>query len=312
MGKTPDSSSDSQQGAQGAAASAPRIRLNSSKVSQFPESSDNLVDISENSRFALWRQRQASQWGSEPTVEAVPAPVALGTRRRQRRRSWKRWAYGLGAGLLAALIFVGLVFYSPLLATRTVTVQGASLLDQEAAEQQLAQLEGIPLSRITEGEVARLLGHENLLYGVSLQARPPHELVVLVHERVPLAVVEHEGSYILVDDEGVQLGTAASVEEAGVPLVNGGLEVLGAPVFSTVTGVLAALPTSILSQVQEAKADSASTIVLEMTDGTEVVWGTPEDSELKAKVLVQLREAMGGAGAVATYDVSSPLVPTVK
>ncbi|WP_237235503.1 hypothetical protein, partial [Rothia nasisuis] len=34
------------------------VRLNSAKVSQLPESTDNLVDISNNSRFAQWREAQ--------------------------------------------------------------------------------------------------------------------------------------------------------------------------------------------------------------------------------------------------------------
>lgn len=291
----------------------PRIRLNSSKVSQLPDAGDNLVDISENSRFAQWRQAQAEERGSgqKEALASPSAPLQLRPRT-QASGGWKKWAYGLGALVLATLIFVGVVFFSPLLATRTITVEGASLLDEATVQQQLSQLQGVPMTRISESEVASLIGNENVLYGVSLQANPPHELVVQLHERVPVAVVENEGSFVLVDNEGVQLGTAASVEDAGVPLVAGGLEMVGSAAFSTVTGVLAALPTSILSQVSEAKADSASTITLEMVDGTQVVWGTPEESDLKAKVLVQLMDSVGTQQAVETYDVSSPLVPTVK
>lgn len=291
----------------------PRIRLNSAKVSQLPETGDNLVDISENSRFAQWRQAQEEERQSgQSQPQSLPSiPVQLRPKRRA-AGSWKKWAYGAGALVLATLIFVGVVFFSPLLATRTIRVEGASLLDEATVQQQLSQLQGVPMTRISESEVASLIGNENVLYGVTLQANPPHELVVQLHERVPVAVVENGGGFVLVDNEGVQLGTAASVEDAGVPLVDGGLDILGSAAFSTVTGVLAALPTSILSQVSEAKADSASTITLEMVDGTQVVWGTPEDSDLKAKVLVQLMDSVGSQQAVETYDVSSPLVPTVK
>ncbi|MDY6051418.1 MAG: cell division protein FtsQ/DivIB [Rothia sp. (in: high G+C Gram-positive bacteria)] len=287
--------------------------MNSPKVSQLPDAGDSLVDISENSRFAQWRraQEEDKRQGQEEAQSLPSAPVPLRPSHRA-VGGWKKWVYGFGALVLAAAVFVGLVFFSPLLATRTITVQGASLLDEEAVQQQLGQLEGVPMTRISESEVASLIGHEQVLYGVSLQAHPPHELVVQLHERVPVAVVQNEGSFVLVDDEGVQLGTAASVEDAGVPLVAGGLDILGSAAFNTVTGVLAALPGSILSQVSEAKADSASTITLEMVDGTRVVWGTPEESDLKAKVLVQLMDSVGSEQAVETYDVSSPLVPTVK
>lgn len=302
------------------APSTPRIRLNSTKVSQLDDGADNLVDISENSRFSQWRQnkraRSAEQAERARQEAENPAPIVLRPRPVAKPRKapgrWKKLAYGAGGLLLAALLFVGIVFFSPLLAARTITVEGASLLDDMTVRDQLRSLEGTPMTRITESQVAELIGNENVLYGVTLEAKPPHDLVVRLHERVPVAVVEHNGVYVLVDNEGVQLGQAGSVEEAGVPLVAGGLDILGSAEFQTVTGVLAALPTSILAQVSEAKADSASTITLEMLDGTRVVWGTPEESDLKAKVLVQLMDSVGTQVAVETYDVSSPLIPTVK
>lgn len=290
----------------------PRIRLNSAKVAQFEETSDNLVDLTENSKFAQWRQtHQKSASGSETVAESQPTPISLNVRR-QRRWGWKQWLYASLALLASVALFIGVVFFSPLLATRTIKVEGASLLDEATVQQQLRQLEGVPMTQITESEVADLIGNQNVLYGVTLQANPPHELVVQLRERVPVAVIEHEGTYVLVDNEGIQLGTAPSIEAAGVPLMSGGMDILGSDAFTNITKVLAALPISILSQVAEAKADSASTITLEMMDGTKVVWGTPDDSELKSKVLVQLMASVGADGAVKTYDVSSPLVPTVK
>ena len=120
----------------------PRIRLNSAKVSQLPEAGDNLVDISENSRFAQWRQAQEEerQSGQSEPQSLPSAPVQLRPKRRA-AGSWKKWAYGVGALVLATLIFVGVVFFSPLLATRTITVEGASLLDEATVQQQLSQLQ---------------------------------------------------------------------------------------------------------------------------------------------------------------------------
>ncbi|WP_421084549.1 cell division protein FtsQ/DivIB [Rothia nasimurium] len=292
----------------------PRIRLNSSKVSQLDSQVDNLVDIRANSRFAQWQQAQAAAEATKKDSQTedgggAGAPIPL---RPRRAISWKKIGYaGLGTFLLVAL-FVVVVFFSPLLATRTITVQGANLLDQTSLEQELRQLEGVPLTRITEAEVAQIIGNEELLYGISLEVNPPHDLVVKLHERVPVAVVEEDGKFILVDNEGAILGQTASPEAAGVPLVAGGLEIVETTAFSTVTGVLAHLPGSILGQVAKAEADSASSIALIMADGTRVIWGTPDQSDLKAKVLVQLMESVGSQQAVETYDVSSPLVPTVK
>ncbi|MDO4898493.1 MAG: cell division protein FtsQ/DivIB [Rothia sp. (in: high G+C Gram-positive bacteria)] len=291
----------------------PGITLNSDRVEQISPAEDNLVDISHNSKFAQWR-RYRNERGAEVESDneelEVSEPLVLRPGIEKRVR-WKRWGYALLGVLLASAVFVVAVFFSPLLATRTITVEGASLLDAGYVEEKLAPLEGVPMTRISESEVTDLIGNQDILYGVSLEAKPPHELVVKLHERVPVAVVKDKDAFILVDDKGAQLGRATSVEEAGVPLVAGGVEVLGSPAFFTVTDVLAALPTSILSQVAEAKADSASTITLEMADGNKVIWGTSENSELKAKVLVQLMQSVGVEGVTSTYDVSSPLVPTV-
>lgn len=294
----------------------PRVRLNSSKVEQLSGETDNLVDISTNSRFAQWRRDHAEQphredadtesqsadQQSQPQPERTPRSVSR----------LKGWFYGLATVVVVAALFVGVVFFSPLLATRTITVEGASLLDSSYVKDQLVPLEGVPMTRVTEDQVADLVGNQEVLRGVSLEARPPHELVVKLHERVPVAVVKDDDAYVLVDDEGKQLQTTETVESAGVPLVDERTDILGTPEFTTVTGVLAALPTSILSQVSEATADSASTINLQMADGTRVIWGTPAESELKAKVLMSLMESVGAEGAVTVYDVSSPLVPTVK
>ncbi|WP_237188926.1 cell division protein FtsQ/DivIB [Rothia nasimurium] len=289
----------------------PKVRLNSSKVSQLDSREDNLVDIRANSRFAQWQQAHAAaeDVDADASARVENAPIPL---RPRRGSAWKKIGYASLGALLFVALFVGVVFYSPLLATRTITVEGAHLLDQPSLEKELRQLEGIPLTRITESDVAQIVGNEELLYGISLEAHPPHDLVVKLHERVPVAVVEQDGKYVLVDHDGAILGRASSPEAAGVPLVAGGMDIVQTTAFATVTGVLTHLPGSILSQVAKAEASSASSIALTMADGTKVIWGTPDQSDLKAKVLVQLMDSVGSQQAVETYDVSSPLVPTVK
>lgn len=296
-------------------AGSPQIRLNSSKVSQLEDLEDSLVDMPENSRFSQWRRQSArlrqekaqqkpeNQGELERDGEDRPSPG---------RPRWRIWVYSLLALLVSAALFVGLVFFSPLLATQNIRVQGASLLDAQEVKSRLSSLEGVPMTRISQEQVASLIGQESLLYGVSLQAQPPHDLLVILHERVPVALIQEGDSFLLVDNEGVTLGKLGSRDEAKLPLLEGGPELLEQPAFATVTQVLASLPTSVLSDLDKAQADSASTITLTMTDGTMVVWGTPEESDLKAKVLLQLMDSVGSEVKVETYDVSSPLIPTVK
>lgn len=305
----------SKSGRRESGAGSPQIRLNSSKVSQLEDLEDSLVDMPENSRFSQWRRQSARLRQEKAQQEPEHQGELEGDgedRPSSGRPRWRIWAYSLLALLVSAALFVGLVFFSPLLATQNIRVQGAALLDAQEVKSRLSSLEGVPMTRISQEQVASLIGQESLLYGVSLQAQPPHDLLVILHERVPVALIQEGDSFLLVDNEGVTLGKLGSRDDAKLPLLEGGPELLEQPAFATVTQVLASLPTSVLSDLDKAQADSASTITLTMTDGTMVVWGTPEESDLKAKVLLQLMDSVGSEVKVETYDVSSPLIPTVK
>ncbi|MFJ3030507.1 cell division protein FtsQ/DivIB [Rothia terrae] len=295
----------------------PEVSANSPKVRRL-DTADELVSVEDQKvgRLTQWRaatKERNAQQGQKKAVHTPEIDRRLSQLRQQRKRKKaKRWAVALGAFLVATVLFVGIVFYSPLLAVRTITVQGAHLLSEDYVQQQLSDLDGVPLTRVSEQDVQNRLGENSILRGVTIESHPPHELVVRLQERVPVAVVEQDKKFYLVDSDGVQLGTVDSVEDAGVPLIGGGLDAIHKDSFGPITQVLASLPSSLISEVSETKADSSSTITLKMKDGSTVMWGTSSESELKAKVLISLREALSESGGVDTYDVSSPLHPTTK
>lgn len=283
-----------------------KVRVNSEKVQ--PVKSESLIELEGQSEFSQWKQGHREF--KEKDLEAPAALVAPQSSRWSQKVRVLLWS--LVGLLLAAALFIGIVFYSPLLAVRSIQVEGNSLIPAATVEERLRGLEGVPLTRITDERVAELVGYENILRDVTLEARPPHNLLVQLHERVPVALVEDDGAFVLVDNEGVQLSKVASREDVSLPLIDGGTAILGTGEYQTVTSVLAALPSSLLARVESADAQSPSTIKLKLTDGVEVVWGTAEESELKAKVLTQLMEALEDGVVVETYDVSSPLRPTTK
>lgn len=287
--------------------SRPSIRVNSEKVQ--PLKPESLVEVEEQSEFSQWRQEHREV--REQDLAQPPAQTEENTAPWWKRRL-KALGIGIGSLLVVAVLFIGVVFYSPLLAVRTIDIEGANLISQSAVEDKLQQLEGVPLTRITDQRVADLVGNQNMLRSVTVEAKPPHGLVVKLQERVPVAMVKDGNEYVLVDNDGVQLTRVSSRDDAKLPLIDGGLGVLNSQEFKTVTSVLAALPSSLLSQVTSTKADSASSIKLELSDGVEVVWGTADESELKAKVLTELMNSVGQKNTVKTYDVSSPLRPTTK
>lgn len=311
----------------GAVRRGSRIRVNDgSKVSPLADADDLEEVPAAGGRFSAWRRHRQDVAASRVlTASRLPAddaparagstavganvvafPGSPGARRRRRR---------LGAALavlVALAVLAGVLFLSPVFAVREVSVRGAELTDPARVESALDAYRGVPLTRISKHEVRERVGRIPQVRSIEVLFEPPHHLVVELHERVPVAAVEDGAELVVVDSDGVELTTAATAEEAGVPVVTGGRDVLDSERFDAIADVLAALPESVLAQLRTASAESLSSVELAFADGRTVVWGTAEDSELKAQVLRELVEARGADSGIETYDVSSPTRPVVR
>ena len=295
------------------------------------------------SRFGRWRVERERQRAAEIEKERererreaqheriLKDPGLDGLRAEERPRKERtpltrarKLLYTAIALALVAVLYVVLVFFSPLLATQTITVRGASLLETTQVEQKLEPLRGVPLTRIDEKRVRELIGQDNVLRSVQVESRPPHELVVTLKERAAIAIVKVGETYHTVDTDGVSLMESSSEPSISVPLVRlNGDDPQHSDEFRTISTALSAMPAELLAQVKEASATSTSSITLTLRDNTTVQWGTAQESELKAKVLLSLRqavaqraqeEASSGAQAqkVTVYDVSAPRVPVTR
>ena len=71
--------------------------------------------------------------------------------------------------------------------------------------------------------------------------------------------------------------------------------------------VLRALPAPLRSRLDQVSAATADSITLELANGTTIIWGSAEQSELKAQVLVKLMERKHRI-----YDVSAPSSPVTR
>ena len=295
------------------------------------------------SRFGRWRANREQQ--REAEIARENERVREHNRREQIRRDpaldglraedkveperaplsrMRKLAYTALALVLVVALYIGVVFFSPLLAVEKITVRGASLMDSAQVEQKLSSLRGVPLSRVSEDRVRELVGSDGALRGVQMEIRPPHELVVTVKERVPIAAVKRGENYARGDNEGQTLREVDSAQQAGVPIVQVEDENLSqSAAFRIISNVLVTLPTSLLAEVSEVKADSTSSITLILKDKVTVLWGTSQENEVKAKVLTKLMEAVRedqsktaqqgrAANKVNTYDVSSPRVPVTR
>ena len=277
----------------------------------------------EKERERASRQAHRERLRQDPGLDGLRAEERPRKERAPLTRA-RKLLYTASVLAIIAVLYVVLVFFSPLLATQKITVRGASLLETTQVEQKLEPLRGVPLTRIDEKKVRELLGQDNVIRSVQVESRPPHELVVTLKERTAVAVVKQGDTYHTVDSDGVSLLESATQPDTSVPLVRfSGDDPQTSAEFHTISTALSAMPSELLAQVKEASATSTSSITLTLRDNTTVQWGTAEESELKAKVLLSLRQAIAKRAQeetsseaqtqkVTVYDVSAPRVPVTR
>jgi len=227
-------------------------------------------------------------------------------RQRRRRMLW----VGAAASVLLVVLTTLAAAYSPLFGVERVTVVGTSLLDAATVEAALADQVGAPLPLVDESAVKAALVAFPLVQSYSLEARPPHELVVRIVERLPIGLVESRAGYTLVDAAGVALSTTET-PEPGRPVltVRGGTD---SRAFRAVGQVMRTLPAGIREQVTAISASTADDVTLTLGGAEcDVVWGSAEDSAMKALVLEKVMQQRP-PDTVHAYDVSSPHAVVVR
>lgn len=239
--------------------------------------------------------------------KALRAEVRRFTGRRRRRRML--WLGGAASVLVLVLATLAAA-YSPLFAVERVRVVGTQLLDAAAVEAALADQVGAPFPRVDESEVKAALVTFPLVQSYTLEARPPHELVVRIVERLPIGVFASRAGYTLVDAAGVVLSTTER-PAPGRPLLTiaGGTD---SPAFEAAGLILRSIPESIRAQVTAVSASTTDDVALTLGGtNTEVVWGSAEQSALKALVLETTMRTRPPE-SVSVYDVSSPAAIVVR
>ena len=148
-----------------------------------------------------------------------------------------------------------------------------------------------------------------------MRAEPPHGLIVIVHERKPIAMSPSGKQYVVFSDDGTELAQipAKRAQEFDLPVVASASDVTDQEVFDTITTVLGSLPEDLRDQVRAASGSSIDSIELELSSGKMVMWGNSEQPEKKAQVLKAL---LGldetAAEQISEYDVSAPDFPVTR
>ena len=246
----------------------------------------------------LWRATRARR-------RALRSEIRRFTQRSRRRRIG--WIVGAAVALLVVGGSVGAA-YSPLFAVQTITVEGATgALKPAEVQKALAGQLGRPLALVDSSAVKAALVRFPLIETYRLEAHPPHDLVVRIVERTPVGVLQQsDGRFTVVDAAGVVLSTSED-RPAGYALIETGGGT-GTAAFSAVGTALRTLPAELRAQVDSAAASTPDDIVLQLTGGAKIVWGSADQSAEKTLALQALMKAKPGASS---YDVSSPGVGVV-
>ncbi len=248
----------------------------------------------------VWRAARARR-------RALRAEVRRFTARQRRRRI----AWISAAAAVATLVLSTLgAAYSPLFAVETIRVMGTDRLDPDEIAAALGDQLDTPLPLVDESEVKAALMGFPFVETYSLEARPPHELIVRIVERQPVGLLPSRAGYTLVDAAGVALSTTETPAD-GYPVIDvaGGTDT---PAFEALGLVMRTLPPEIRDEVTKISASTRDDVTFTLGDtGTKVVWGSAEDSAMKAFLLAQTMQARPPSDTD-LYDVSSPSAVVVR
>ena len=232
------------------------------------------------------------------------------TRRAFARRAWTRrwltWRYLL-AGFLVLVLVVGsvwLVFFSSYLALKSADVTGTQHLTKAEVLSAAALPVGDPLARVDPEAIARRVRAMAYVKSVEVTREWPDKLRIRITERTAVAVVDLGGSLRGLDADGVVFSTYRKAPP-GLPRI----QVTGDPDQDTLreaAQVIAALPSSLSSRVDHLEVATVDQISLALTGGKTVLWGSADQSALKAEVIGPLLKQPGSV-----YDVSAPGQPTI-
>jgi cell division protein FtsQ len=230
------------------------------------------------------------------------AEVRRFTRRARNRRIA---ILAVGGVILTLALLVSAAVFSPILALRTITVEGASRIDPAeivaAADDQL----GTPLALIDYERMTRDLSVFPLIRSYVTEVVPPGTIVIHVTERQPVGSIASSAGFDLVDPAGIVVQQSAQ-RLPGIPII----DIAGASVtsssFAAVVEVLLALPPGLLAQVDSISASTKDDVSFVLTGvGQRVQWGSADLSEKKAALLAGLISVTDPA-APGTFDVSAP------
>lgn len=252
---------------------------------------------------------------ARPTDRVVSTGMAdrLAEKAAMRRHRVRRTILIWVASVLAVAAVAWVVLFSPVLGTdpEKIEITGeGTVIDVAQVQQVVSGVSDVPLPRVDTIGLREQILSLNGVRDVTILREWPDGLSVTLESREPVAAVPHDGSYVLLDRDGVQVLTVEAVPE-GIPEIGVSLDDEGARSLRAARIVLNALPPELRAEVAEVTAGTQDAVEMRLRDGAVVEWGNGEDAALKVKVLQTLRSLPENQG-VTLYDVSAPTMPITR
>ena len=245
---------------------------------------------------------------TQRTSQVHDATAIIRARHRsQVRRRVLRVVVPIAVVLLAGAV-VWAVWFSSLFEARSVEVEGNS---QASTEEILAAAQvplGTPLARIDTDAIRARVCEVAPVADASVTRSLSGVIDISVTERVGVYVISVGSGYLLVDSTGTGFLTVSSVPE-GLPVVSitAGTTPESQRLMADAATVVQALPDSVRTDMTWIGADTPDTFTIDLDDGSEVFWGSADQSDLKAQVIDGLLNVDAHY-----YDVSSPSHPATR
>lgn len=244
---------------------------------------------------------------TQPTTETGNDTLVRHARRRSSR--WKvLFVSLLVVGVLgtAAWVLLG----SRLLVVRHIDVVGARLVPRDRVLAVARVRLGEPLIRLDSAAVRDRVEAVQEVETVRVERHWPATVRIVIRERVPIVAVQRDNRFLQIDRYGVTVLTSAA-RPRDLPSLTVASPVRTDPSLRAGLAVIGALPPWISRRVASVEARSPEAVTLRLEEGVTIVWGAPERTPDKLRLLRALRSDPQRRG-IKTIDVSSPEVVTTE
>lgn len=241
-------------------------------------------------------------------------------RRREVRRDERARRLRRTMGLLAVAVLVAALLAierSSLVALDRIEINGAVVVtDQQILDAAALEL-GTSTVRLRLGPAEERIEALPRIRSVSVQRADPLTVVIDVEERRPVLLVVSDPRSVLVDEDGIIIGTPMGTEPALAivqldpgTLLPVGTSVETIPALAAAIAVRRELTGPLRVRVAEYRSTKDTGVTVVLDDDTEVRFGDDKRVDEKARSLGAVLEDLAGR-PVATIDVRAPGTPVV-